>query len=385
MQKVIIQNGSELLLSPQQNKEAPYAYLVPLSVAVALGRETFDKNKGSDNGHRAFGYADILTTLSGVQKYESNEDAPHKGFVPVLENTDNDLFRVSRLRCRERIKGTYIPIEPSFVNKPLWTLLNEFKNPTINEMYTCIRPDVEGNLMPTIVFRQIPFSTNSIVETPEMPLTKFLSLPRWIIPDELVVHDNLGRSDATRFNFIHIYGQLSQYFPEEEFSLQAQIARNNPIYDSMDIARSGIRPYMSTVACSINDAVRKDGARVWMEALADWTMGSQFTLNGTITCAGIQSPIAEGDNVEFDGIAFHVESVSHTCSIDMDGTKNFITSLNVTNGMPIDQVNSYVHFPRYPGFGNGHRGVDESNRPNEIEGDDEFAINQNPGYTVEDK
>jgi len=30
-------------------------------------------------------------------------------------------------------------------------LLNQFKNPTINEMYTCIRPDVFGDLMPTIV------------------------------------------------------------------------------------------------------------------------------------------------------------------------------------------------------------------------------------------
>jgi hypothetical protein len=373
-----------LLQSPQQNKEAPYAYLIPISVATALGRTTVDDNKGSKHGHRVFGYADVLTTLTGVQRYSQDNKSPHQGFVPLVE--DGTDARSSRLRCKGpdfRIKGTYIPIEPTFLNKSLWQLLSEFKNPVINEMYTCLRSDLSGNIMPTIVFRQIPFSTDAAIEDPNMPLTRFLSLPRWIIPTYLVHSDNLGRNDATRFNFIHVYGQVSPYHQEEQWSIQAQMARNHPIFDGIDTARSGIRPYMSAVACSTGDLERPNGARTWMEAVADWTMGSQFTLNGTINCAGIQSPIAEGDNIEFDSIAFQVESVAHNCSMTADGIKTFSTTLTLTNGMPIDQKGASVNFPRYPGFSAGQTNQGAGDTTTEQEGDDQFAVSKNPGFVLD--
>jgi hypothetical protein len=369
--------GNKLSAMPQVQKEAPFAYLIPLSVATTLGRTTMDERKGDGNGHGAYGYADVLTTLTGVQKYEQETPTPeHQGFVPKIGFDSSGSS--NRLRCPERIKGTYIPIEPVFINASIWSILNQFKNPTVNEMYTCIRPDLAGDLMPTIVFRQIPFSTESIKENPEMQLTRFLSLPRWVIPGSVISNLDVGRSNATHFNFIHVYGQVSPYYQKEEYKIQAQMARNAPIMDTVNVAAHGLKPYMSSVACCPSDIMRDGGARVWMEAIADWTMGSQHTLNGRVTCKGVQSPIAEGDNVEIDGIVFHVEGVTHSCGIK-GSFKFFETNLTLTNGMPVDQSASTENAPHYAGFGPNPEGKDLGD---DI-GDDEVVVDQNPGITVE--
>jgi hypothetical protein len=367
---------SDLQVSPQLNKEAPYAYLVPISVATALGRSIVDKRKGDSFGHQAFGYADLLTLLTGVQKYNARDakNSFHHGFVPTI---DFGKSTGRKLMCEERIKGTYIPVERSFLNTPLWGLLNQFKNPAINEMYTCIRPDSFGSLMPTIVFRQIPFSSNVIQENPSMPLTRFLSLPRWKIPSSLITNFDLGRSNSTHWNFIHVYGNLNPYHQEFEYEVPAQMQKNPPIADYVDMARSGIKPFMTTVAQSIQDTQTPGRAGTWMEAIADWNLGLQFSLNGTVSCFGIQSPIAEGDNIEVDGIALHIDSLSHSCGIN-GGYKYFNTTLNVTHGMPIDQGEASPIAPRYPGFAPvTYENVTSRN------GDGTIATGDNPGITVE--
>ena len=367
--------GSELKVSPQVNGEAPYAYLVPVSVATTLSKSIVDDRKGDKFGHKAFGYADLLTLLTGVQKYKPEDDQFHHGFVP--DNIDYKRSTKTRLRCSDVIKGTYLPISQSFLNTPLWGLLNQFKNPTINEMYTCIRPNVFGDLMPTIVFRQMPFSSNSIAEDPSMPLTRFLAMPRWKIPGALIMGLDLGKSNTTHWNFIHVYGDLNLYHPEAEWQIAAQMAKNPPIADYVDMARSGIKPFMSTVSQCIEDASIPGRARTWMEAIADWTMGIQFTLNGTVNCFGIQSPIAEGDNIEVDGLALHIDSLSHTCGVN-GGFKYFNTTLNVTHGMPINQGEASSVAPRYPGM--GALSFDNNLRQS---GDDTVATSLNPGMTVE--
>jgi hypothetical protein len=367
--------GSDLKVAPQHSKEAPYSYLVPTSVAATLGKNIADDRKGGGFGHQSFGYGDLLTLLTGVQKYKVESPTPeHYGFVPDLEYSKSTR---GRLMCPERIKGTYIPIEQSFLNTPLWGLLNTFKNPNVNEMYTCIRPDVFGDLMPTIVFRQIPFSSNAIKEDPNMPLTRFLSLPRWKIPGAMVTGMDVGRSNSTHWNFIHVYGNLSPYHQELEYDIAAQMQNNHPIADYVDMSRSGIKPFMSTVAQSIEDTVTPGKARTWMEAIADWNIGAQYMLNGSVHCFGVQSPIAEGDNIEIDGIAFHIDSISHSCGIN-GGFKYFSTSMNVTNGMPIDQGEPSVVAPRYPGMS----AVVFSNDLKQT-ADESVATGFDPGTTVE--
>lgn len=380
-----------LKISPQSNREAPFAYLVPVSVATVLGRDTAQKSKSG-----VFGYADIMDTIIGVQQFESIEENEFLNnnsgtFSPRLfyPEIDPDSTK-SRKRTPINLKGTFLPVNPSFVNRPLFQMLQQYLNSTINEMYTAMRTDENGKVVPTLIVRQIPFSTESAVQSPDMPLTYFLSMPRWAIHPTMVTNLDVGRSNATRINMIHIYGDASTYGSND--TVTEQMVRNPPIYDQVDIQRSGIRARMQTVNCAIEDEKRTDGARVWMEAIADWTMGSQFTLNGTLQSYGIQSPIAEGDNLEFEGVAYHIESVTHICSIAADGTKSFKTALELSNGMPIDQGDraALQDFPRYPGFTNKKPQADGSLEQEfnfapttTTVGDEEILTSQDPGISRE--
>lgn len=330
--------GSGLNVAPQANKEAPYAYLVPRSVGALLGLDTVNGTKAG-----LFGYADVLETLIGVQEYENKDDNTFGSFVPELDASSTG----ARKRCREILKGTFLPVNPSFVNRPLWQVLQQYCNPAINEMYTALRVNDLGAVVPTLVVRQIPFTTESAAERQDFKLTRFLSLPRWKLHPTLVSVLDIGRSDATRVNMVHVYGEASTYASNR--SITNQMVRNPPIFDELDIQRSGMRPLMKTVQCAVEDQL--EAPRSWMEAIADWSFGSQYTLNGSVDCWGIQSPIAEGDNIELEGVAYHVEGITHRCAMQGD-SRVFRTVLELSNGMPVDQEEATADFPRYPGFRN---------------------------------
>ena len=335
--------SSALVPSPQVNNEAPYSYLVPKTVGLLLGFPPEMASKASD----VFGYADILQTVIGVQRYSTNN--PDNACLPLdfFPIYDYSTLRGSRWTTDTVLKGTFLPVETSFVNRPLWQMLDQFCNKAINEKFTSLRLTPNG-VLPTLVVRQIPFSTESIQNTDELPLTKFLNLPRWELDAKLINWLDVGRSNDTHVNLAHIYGVANT--GGANFSLQQQMVLNAPIFDEVDIARSGIKGLMQTVNCHFTDQLQ--APKGWMSAIADWSFGSQFTLNGTVQCYGIQSPIAEGDNLEIEDMVYHIEAITHSFSISPDGKKRFVTSMSLSNGMPSDQTGASLDFPRYPGFNN---------------------------------
>jgi len=331
--------------STPQSKEAPYAFLTPSYIKNLMGLNPIDPIKGTKHNHPAIGYSDLLTVLGGKQTYSDPST-----YMPDLKK---EKSKGTRLSCQDRIKGTYIPISPEIINVPLWNIMEKMYNPLINEMYTAMRQNVDGDIMPTLVLRQIPFSSDAITEDLSIfPLTRFTSLPRWVASPNLVSNFDVGRSDATRFNFIQVSGQLDAFPKEIANSLYAQIAKNAPIADVSSIARTGFKPIMATLQVVPADILRRDSIGSWVKAIADWSIDSQYSLNGTMVCVGLQSPICEGDNLEFEGVIYHIESVTHNCGIDMNGTKKFFTSLTLTHGMAVDQgVNPQI--PIFPGFAKG--------------------------------
>src|SRR5262249_51412223 len=83
----------------------------------------------------------------------------------------------------------------------------------------------------------------------------------------------------------------------------------------------------------------------WIKLVADFNMGGHLQLNGSLTCYGIEQPICEGDNVEWDDVVLHIESVSHSCSFDAStGKKRWRTSLTLTHGMTSDDAARLVAF-----------------------------------------
>ncbi len=335
-------NGKKISATPQNQEEAPFSYMIPMMVGSLLGKGSSDSGKPS----YVLGYSSILELLQGVQSY--NNKAGWQVFIPDLLSDSTPQRRICPVEC----KGTFLPFMPDFANKPVWSVMQQYLNPTINEMYTCLRVNPEGKIVPTIVLRQIPFTTDafepllSADDSRSVEVTRFLSLPRWIIPNVMIQSLDIGRSDQTRVNMVHVYASNS--YQQNAISVQEQMVNNPPIMDHLDVMRSGLRPYQATVECWVDDSVGK-APRQWMNLIADWTMGSQYTLNGTVECYGIQSPICEGDNVEIDGVVFHIESISHTANIDGMGNKSWRTVMQLTNGMRADATTQSGH-PIYPGF-----------------------------------
>jgi len=362
---ILKKNGVAALRGAVDTGEAPGAYTVPAHIGTALGRTKASK------AFDLISYCDILEVIVGVQKYENQPQGDNKelGFTQQNDITNgtamNPTVKQNDAGGNQKFTGTgllgaYILNPMSICNNAIWSILNQYLNPTINEIYTALRVNQNGTIVPTIVLRQIPFTTPMFAkvnaerqdkETREkndkfdtfkpkrrylrtkfrIPVTEFHNLPRWRADDALIKFINIGRSDASRTNFIHVYGSTNEH--AGGFSIPVQIALNPPISDNFDISRNGLRTFMAITPClPINQAGAVPGQ--WMDLIADRLIGSHLTLNGHISLQGIQAPICEGDNFEWDNTVYHIESVAHSCSINpVDGRRTFSTSLTLVNGL----------------------------------------------------
>jgi hypothetical protein len=355
----------------------PNSFVIPDPIASLLGVTQGTKSNGKK------GWNDICNVIHGVQTYQlSNQgvafsDSPG-GAKMVNQVSAGQIFApdglpldgtVRRMKCPQDMLGMFLPSPPQFSgNVTVWSILEQYLNKSVNEMYTCLRAGPNGAVMPTLVARQLPFTSGVLDDTykphpvkelappPSKPtkaktppvdpesnpinaarhlaLTKFGEVPRWGIHPALFFNANLGRSDSVRFNFIHVYGEAGQ----PNINMTNLIVRDPPIADDLDIGRSGLRPYISTVNCAPQDVENRRSGD-WMYILSDILMGLHLTLSGSIELIGIQSPICIGDNVEFDQQILHIESVSHSFSKNtQNGKTAFRTNLAVSHGMTMEQL-----------------------------------------------
>jgi hypothetical protein len=321
--------------------DAEGSYIVPTAVGQLLG-----KTKSSSNFFR---YADLLECVIGIQKYEKFTVSDDLRELGKKEGVDVDEQQIaknfqpkgtlgggSKRFCGDML-GDFLPQAPHFTNKTVWSVLQQYLNPACNEMFTCLRVNPDGNVVPTFVARQLPFSSPLFKQGTGKSLehTEFMELPRWGVDSALVKSVDIGRSDALRFNFIHVYGDTVQ----AQRGFTEQIVENPPIRDDLDVARSGLRSYMMTVACSIKDT--RDGSpKKWMSLLGDILMGQHLTVTGIMQTFGIQAPICPGDNIEWDDMVLHIESVTHNCSIDAMGKKTFLSTMSLSHGVRADPADA---------------------------------------------
>lgn len=304
--------------------DAPYSYIVPSQIGQLLGKTVPSKT--------ILRYTDILESTVGVQQYATILALPTAGLDPGTDvPTDVDELQVCQnfnVIGTTDMLGVFLPQIPQFTNKSVWSVLQQYLNPAVNELYATLRVNANGDVLPTLVCRQLPFTSNLFDSTSlGVDVTRFLDLPRWGVDPVLVKDVNYGRSDSLRFNFVHIYGDA----PDPNHSITAQLVQNPPIRDDLDVARSGLRSFMTTIQCAPQDN-RNGSAGKWMGIASDILMSQQLALTGVMDTFGIQAPICVGDNLEWDGVVFHLESVSHVCSI-AGGRKSFTTQLALSHGV----------------------------------------------------
>jgi hypothetical protein len=331
-------------------------YLIPRTVAKWLGNPI------------ARTFADIVGVMMGVQHYRtaagSTDDKaadPWKLFLPDgLSRGDDQVLRTGR-----DLIGVFPLQPPPMDGQPVWSVLGAYLSAPVNEMYVALRPsqDFKGALTPYLVVRQTPYSTPQVhkallipenkgaaaegwrqpdfTSKPEVGMnlvasdldtTDFTELPRWVLPSDLLISVDVGRSDALRVNLVHVSGTGPGALRDEVGAFW----RSPPNIDDLDIKRHGVRPYMPSVNCYLTDHVR--GPTKWRDLMTDIVMGQHLTLNGTITSAGIQAAVQPGDNLELDGIVFHIESLAHVCTIDAEGNRQFSTTFQVSHGVQDEEI-----------------------------------------------
>lgn len=321
-----------------QTKEAPYAYVIPSEVAALLGVE-----RPSKKDSQVYSYADILSTVLGLQKYtDPVEGEDYRLLLPDGvyrwggDKADDIFGKGIRHTTSHRLSGEFMPVPFSFGGRSVWSILEDYSNPAINEMYTALKVGPDGRVMPTLTLRQMPYTSPPIAAAYQDKVTAFHELPRWRAHPSTVISLNVGRSDAARTNFVHIYGTPVK--PTKSTDIVEQLARNPPINDLQDYKRNGLRPHMAKYPSSPVEIVSGHGPSFWMMLRSDVLMGQHLTLTGSVTLVGVTPPISPGDNFEFMDTVYHIESVSHSCRIDKAGRRTFVTRLALSHGVRAKEV-----------------------------------------------
>lgn len=312
-------------------------FLIPILVGRLLG--IGDKTDFTST----IAAKDVYSYLFGIQQYSS-------GQIQKLETGMNP----SNLQATQIYPGFYYTsdfcpgnslLKPEYWNQvKLWSIMNQYTNAPLNELYTCFRLSPNGKVMPTVVFRQIPFTSEDFVgqklgtqdsQAAAINVTKFLSLPRWKIGSESIYSVDIGTDEAARINFVQYYARSN--FSNKGIEISGETARKNFVFDTNDIARSGLRPYViQNQFDDLPDSLIRS-APVWARIFGDAVIGGHLKLNGSVECIGISDPIAVGDNLEFDSTVYHLEQYTHTGSINpSDGKKTFRTTLSLSHGVNVN-------------------------------------------------
>jgi hypothetical protein len=287
--------------------------------------------------------ADVYNYLMGIQKYSntSGGSTPSRGLNPTIGKTTGRFFETP-----SQIDGISI-IKPEYWNqKQVYSIIREYLNSVLNESYTTHRVDPNGKVMPTMVFRQKPFTTEHYKGPLSEKSTKFFNLPRWKIDPSMLLGDlNLGAEEAARINFVQIFGR--SIVINVEGNISDQIAKGNYVFDQQDIQRNGLKPFIATSNFDFPDDRDPKGTKApqWTKLIGDMLIGGHLKENGTIPCVGIQEPIPVGDNLELDGIVYHIESVSHSYVVDAEGYKSFRTNISVSNGVDLRSNSAAPFYP----------------------------------------
>jgi hypothetical protein len=310
------------------------AFGVPTQVAKVLGRNV------GNSSERTF--ADLCAVILGVQKFNNSNQYGPLGPEFVLEDSktqggntygtywqpDSDNY-VLKGRKALRVSPT--------MGGTVFSLLQQISNPTINEIYFTLRPEPnsDGNLLPTMVCRQLPFVTHQTEDFGDLTYTKFFDLPRFMIPKEIVMEYSLSRNDALRLNSTMVRQDASSARPGLQGMVDPiAIQFGNWAFDSNDIKRNGMRFYPVKIDQDIIALDKKESSkniRQYTAFISSIITNQHLKYTGSIQTFGIFDPICVGENLEFNDIVFHIEAVRHVYQVQ-NGLPIFRTSLSLSHG-----------------------------------------------------
>jgi hypothetical protein len=362
----------------------------------------------------------LYNVILGLQQYDNSiKDKDLEGktrvgslFAPRFnesskQNKKDAVFYFTPVRTKGAVP---LQIPPIWDNNNIWSVMSNYLNSIVNEMYTCLRVNQFGDIVPTLIVREKPFSTNlydylqgkaaqfektkdkqkssskqiqALVESSQKYFeaaeeinkkrakesvklidntkkeeykerTFYSNIPRWIIPLHKVKTFTINRDESKRINFVQVWGRNSavEFIQGNSFGAEAfkvsQFLNKNYVADEADIARNGLRADITETLYDIPTATESGTfTQIFARMRADWLFNGHLKLQANMTLSGVTEPICEGDNVEFEGILFHVTAVNHSGNIGPNGAKTFITNLQLENGIVAYSLDEGLRVPIY--------------------------------------
>jgi len=324
--KVLIGQGTKKL-DPKLPPPANRFFGVPIGVGKLLGVNA--------------AYAcELYNYLFGIwKKSTTNTATPQEGFNPGFIEDDGVGF----YKTANKLEGQRLLAADYWNCIKVWSILQSYLNPTINEMYSTYRVNTKGSVMPTLVVRQKPFTT--LHYKGKGVVSRHLEMPRWKLNPNLLLNMDLGKDENARTNFVQVKTRSLSMVDGRNNAIQT--GQGNWLSDEKDISRNGLRPNIQTANYDFppesGDVEIKN--KKWAGLVADWLFEGHLRESGTFLTMGIQEPISVGDNLEFNGVVYHIESVVHFLTIDNNGKKSFRTQLTVSWGMDDRSTSSKPFYP----------------------------------------
>lgn len=253
----------------------------------------------------------------------------------------------------------------------LWQILLENSNPALNEMFCDFVWEDDSTVQLGLYNRIRPFSYKGFnpLAGASNPLRSFFQYVKTHqLDSDEVISVNAGTNWRDKFNFIEIKPQF------QEFTVVANwYKQKSQMFDPVSFNREGFRPLIfdtkqfpsgSSKGGLPNDVgVDWSQLEVWAGLLREWYFGTHRMLNGTIVIHGSTEYIGVGNNIRFDAglinptpninlatrqkgvnqyILAHVESVSHSFTVNAEGARSYRTSINFVRGIIVNKNNINV-------------------------------------------
>ncbi len=253
----------------------------------------------------------------------------------------------------------------------LWSVLQTYSNTCMNEMFLDMKPsDTDDGLRPTLVLRQIPYTTLSFGRATNYQLgyTEFTNLPRLIVDEDVIFEEDIGRAEGDRHNFIQLTGNAFSSLGLGD-STVFQTLMGNFAIDTESISRYGLKAFFQhsdydlnvpglrglirdvtadNIAAKVNEYLQSSNDSnsltlipEWIKFYSDWFMRAHLFETGNFTLIGIEEPISIGDNLQVNrpngnSELYHIQSYAHSYSVSGGGMKTFRTHVGVTRGQMVD-------------------------------------------------
>lgn len=279
---------------------------------------------------------------------------------------DNDVYEPSD-EARGFINPFSIQGQHSF-----WQVLMENSNPAMNEMFTEMRwDDGEDNGLSLTLYNRIkPFAFKEF--DPEAgtsnPLKSYFQYIKYHdLNSNEVISVNAGSNWRDKYNFIEIKPDF------QEFNIFANwYKQKSQVFDPVSFEREGFRPMIvptrqfpsaTTQGHEWDGSIDWDQLSKWAELMKEWFFNTHRMLNGTIVLHGSTEYIGVGNNIRFDVglvnptpnmnqksnqdktnkfVLAHVENISNSFTVNSEGARTFITTIQFVRGIIVDGDNKLV-------------------------------------------